>query len=45
MKNIIDRLVDNAIKKYGFEDPKIITIAENAENLKEKISNNLVKVY
>ena len=45
MKNIIDRIVDNAIKKYGFEDPKTITIAENAENLKEKISNNLVKVY
>lgn len=45
MKNIIDKIVENAIKKYGFEDKKTITIAENAENLKEKISNNLVKVY
>lgn len=45
MNNLIDKIVETAIKKYGFEDPKTVTIAENAENLKEKISNNLVKVY
>jgi hypothetical protein len=45
MNKLIDKIVETAIKKYGFEDPKTVTIAENAENLKEKISNNLVKVY
>lgn len=45
MNNLIDKIVECAIKKYGFEDKKTITIAENAENLKEKISENLVKVY
>ena len=45
MNKLIDKIVETAIKKYGFEDSKTVTIAENAENLKEKISNNLVKVY
>ena len=34
---IIDKLVDNAIRQYGVEDKKTITIAQNAENLKKKI--------
>ena len=42
---IIDKLVDNAIRQYGVEDEKTITIAQNAENLKEKYLNNLVKIY
>ena len=42
---IIDKLVDNAIRKYGLEDEKTVTIAQNAENLKEKYLNNLVKIY
>lgn len=42
---IIDKLVDNAIKQYGVEDKKTIAIAQNAENLKEKYLNNLVKIY
>ena len=42
---IIDKLVDNAIRQYGVEDKKTITIAQNAENLKEKYLNNLVKIY
>ena len=33
---IIDKLVDNAIRKYGLEDEKTVTIAQNAENIKEK---------
>lgn len=45
INKIIDKLVDNAIRKYGLENKKTIVIAENAENLKEKISENLVKVY
>lgn len=45
MNNLIDKIVETAIKKYGFEDPKTITIAENAENIKEKISENLIKIY
>ena len=45
MNNLIDKIVECAIKKYGFEDPKTITIAENAENIKEKISENLIKIY
>lgn len=42
---IIDKLVDNAIRQYGMEDKKTITIVQNAENLKEKYLNNLVKIY
>ena len=42
---IIDKLVDNAIRQYGVENKKTITIAQNAENLKEKYLNNLVKIY
>ena len=41
---IIDKLVDNAIKQYGMEDKKTITIAQNAENLKEKYLNKLVTI-
>lgn len=43
--NIIDKLVDNAIRKYGHEDKKTIQIAENAENLKQKYLDNLIKIY
>ncbi len=43
--NIIDKLVDNAIKKYGFENQKTITIAENAERLKEKYLENSIKLF
>ena len=42
---IIDKLVDNAIRQYGVENKKTITIAQHAENLKEKYLNNLVKIY
>ena len=42
---IIDKLVDNAIRQYGVENKKTIIIAQNAENLKEKYLNNLVKIY
>lgn len=42
---IIDKLVDNAIKQYGMENKKTIAITQNAENLKEKYLNNLVKIY
>ena len=42
---IIDGLVDNAIRKYGLEDKKTITIAQNAENIKEKYLDNLIKIY
>ena len=42
---IIDKLVDNAIRQYGVENEKTIAIAQNAENLKEKYLNNLVKIY
>lgn len=42
---IIDKLVDNAIRKYGLEDKKTVTIAQNAENIKEKYLNNLIKIY
>ena len=42
---IIDKLVDNAIRKYGLEDEKTVTIAQNAENIKEKYLNNLIKIY
>ena len=42
---IIDGLVDNAIRKYGLEDKKTVTIAQNAENIKEKYLNNLIKIY
>ena len=42
---IIDKLVDNAIRRYGLEDEKTITIAQNAENIKEKYLNNLIKIY
>ena len=42
---IIDKLVENAITKYGFENDKTVTIAENAENIKEKYLDNLIKIY
>ena len=42
---IIDGLVDNAIRKYGLEDEKTVTIAQNAENIKEKYLDNLIKIY
>ena len=42
---IIDKLVENAISKYGFEDNKTVIIAENAENIKEKFLDNLIKIY
>lgn len=43
--NIIDKLVDNAIKKYGLESQKTIDIVTNAENLKQKYEQNLVKLF
>lgn len=45
MVEIIDRLVDNAIRQYGLEDSKTLTVVENAENIKEKYLNNLIKIY
>ena len=42
---LIDRLVDNAIHKYGIENKKTIVISENAENIKEKFLDNLIKIY
>lgn len=43
--NIINKIIDNAIKQCGLEDKKTITIVENAERLKEKYENNLIKLY
>lgn len=45
INKIIDKLVDNAIKKYGMENKKTIQIVENAENLKEKYEQNLLKLF
>ncbi len=45
MITIIDKLVDNAIKKYGFENKKTIQIATNAEKLKAKYEQNLIKLF
>lgn len=42
---IIDKLVDNTIRKYGLEDEKTVIIVQNAENIKEKYLNNLIKIY
>jgi len=42
---IIDKLVDNAIRQYGMENKKTKTITENAEKLKEKYLENLIKMY
>lgn len=43
--NIIDKLVENAMAKYGLENEKTLQIAKNAEELKEKYQRNLVKLY
>ena len=42
---IIDKLVDNVIRKYGLEDKKTVIIAQNAEDIKEKYLDNLIKIY
>ena len=42
---IINKLVDTAIKKYGKEDKNTIAIAKNAENLKQKYLENNVKLF
>lgn len=42
---IIDKLVDNAINKYGLESKKTVQIVENAENLKVKYEQNLIKLF
>lgn len=43
--NIIDKLIDNAIKENGLEDKKTIQIVENAEKIKEKYEQNLIKIF
>lgn len=43
--NIIDKLIDNAIKENGLEDKKTIQIVENAEKMKEKYEQNLIKIF
>lgn len=43
--NIIDKLVDNAVKKYGAENKKTITITENAEKLKQQYTENSIKLF
>lgn len=43
--NIIDKLVENAMTKYGLENEKTLQIAKNAENLKAKYEENLVKLF
>lgn len=45
MKEIIDKLVENALKQYGLDNPKTKQIVENAENLKIKYNQKLVKLY
>ena len=45
IKTIIDKLVENAIRQNGVENKKTIQIVTNAENLKEKYEQNLVKLY
>lgn len=45
MNLIIDKIVSNAIIKFGLEDKKTVIIAENAEKLKEKYAENLVKLF
>lgn len=45
MVEIIDKLVDNAIKKYGLENGKTLVVVENAEKIKENYLNNLIKIY
>lgn len=42
---IIDKLVDNAINKYGLENKKTVQIVENAKNLKVKYEQNLIKLF
>lgn len=42
---IIDKLVDNAIKKYGLESKKTIQIVKNAEKMKAKYEQNLIKLF
>lgn len=45
MKEIINKLVENAIKQYGTENQKTKQIVENAENLKNKYEQKLVKLF
>lgn len=42
---IIDKLVDNAITKYGLESKKTIQIVKNAEKLKTNYEQNLIKLF
>lgn len=42
---IIDQLINKTIQKYGMENKKTIQIISNAENLKEKYNQNLVKLF
>lgn len=42
---IIDNVVVDAIREYGFEAKKTLIIAENAEKIKAKILEKNIKVY
>lgn len=44
MNEIINRLVENAIQKYGLEHKKTMAIVKNAENLKEKYELGILKI-
>lgn len=43
--DIIDKLVENAICKYGLEDKRTVNIIANAEKMKEKYNENLIKLF
>ena len=45
MEEIIKKLIDNAISKYGLEDKKTITIVENANKIEKQYKENLIKIY
>lgn len=42
---VIDQLINKTIQKYGMEHKKTIQVITNAENLKEKYNQNLVKLF
>lgn len=42
---IIDNVVVDAIREYGFEAKKTLIIAENAEKIKAKILEKNIKVF
>jgi len=42
---VLDTLLDDTIRQYGFEAKRTLVVAEKVEKLKQQIATNSIKLF